>query len=136
MSYFGMALDSDLDVMTGVNDNGFGTVVFTGGANMIIQRVVERLSLAKYQLWYQWQHGIDYELLFKNPRETFEQLRPQQIAAIRDALLSIDGVESIIGKVDIERDESNRTFRIIVPCLRIFCDNAFTEIQIGALDVD
>ena len=132
----GIALDSSLDVMVGVNENGFGTIAFTSGANMIIQRVVEKLSMSKYQIWYQWQYGLDYETLFKQSRYTFEQMRPQQIAHIRKLLLSIDGVDSIIGNVDITKDDGNRSIKIIVPCLLIFCDNAYQEVQIGAVNVN
>lgn len=132
----GIALDASLDAMVGVNNKGFGTIAFTSGANMIIQRVVEKLSMSKYQIWYQWQYGLDYETLFKQSRYTFEQMRPQQIAQIRKLLLSIDGVDSIIGNVDIIKDESSRSIKIIVPCLRIFCDNAYQEVQIGAVNVN
>ena len=132
----GIALDADLDVMTGVNENGFGTIVFTDGANMIIQRVVERLSIAKYQLWFQWQYGLDYETLFKQSRYTFAQMRPLIIAEIRRLILTIDGVEKIIGNVDVSIDEVNRAYRITVPCVRVFCDNAYQEVQIGGIDVN
>ncbi|GHA66328.1 hypothetical protein GCM10009007_03500 [Formosimonas limnophila] len=131
----GIALDASLDVMVGTNENGFGTIAFTSGANMIIQRVVEKVSMSRHQIWYQWQYGLNYEEIFINNRYTFDQMRAQQIANIRKTILSIDGVQFIIGKIDITKDEVNRSIKITIPCLRIFCDNAYQEVQLGAINV-
>lgn len=132
----GVALDADLDVMVGVNENGFGTIAFTGGANIIIQRIIEKLSVSKFQIWYQWQFGLDYETLFKQTRFTFEQMRPQIISQIRRLILSTEGVQEIIGNVDFDIDYNTRGVRIIVPCVRVFCDSAFQDVQIGAINVN
>ena len=132
----GVALDADLDVMVGTNENGFGTIAFTSGANIIAQRIIEKLSMSKFQIWYQWQFGLYYETLFKQTRFTFEQIRPQIISQIRKLILSTDGVQDIVGNIDFVVDYDTRGVRIIVPCVRVFCDSISQEVQIGAIDVN
>ena len=132
----GVALDADLDVMIGTNENGYGTIAFTSGANIIVQRIIEKLSISKFQIWYQWQFGLDYETLFKQTRFTFEQMRPQIISQIRKLILSTDGVQEIVGNIDFDVDYDTRCVRIIVPCVRVFCDSISQDVQIGAIDVN
>lgn len=117
-------MDQDNDLMAGEYPDGTEGLVMATGPVQVAQAAAQAVSLKQGSIWWNISAGIDYEGLFYHNRLSDAQMNPLRAAAMREALLSVEGVDGFSGDNAITFDRRGRSLSVRIPCVEIACDQS------------
>lgn len=128
-----LMMDQDYDLMLGEYPDGTQSLVMAVGPVQVAQAAAQAVSLKQGAIWWNISAGIDYEGLFYHNRLPDAQMNPLRAAAMREALLAVEGVDGFSGSDAVTFTRQGRMLAARVPCLEIACDQSLATATIEVI---
>ncbi len=119
-----LLLDETGDLLCGQHEDGSETIVAGLGAEVVSQSASQAIGLHKGKVWWNLEAGIDYDELWHNAKFPHEQMELVRASEIREAILSVPGVDGFYEDQQISFEYDGRLVKTKVPCIKIDCENS------------